>query len=120
MPLYPHRHLLALQGLEPPYIAELLDLAESYALLNRGGNGHNRRRFRSRFNLRLRNSLLQDHWSLGGRWQGKLRLWCLQSLHRARAGCEHIASHPEPQRNGFPPVLLHVGNLLDAVQGFSV
>ncbi|MFC7736159.1 aspartate carbamoyltransferase catalytic subunit [Roseomonas sp. GCM10028921] len=37
MPLYPHRHLLALQGLEPPYIAELLDLAESYALLNRGG-----------------------------------------------------------------------------------
>jgi aspartate carbamoyltransferase catalytic subunit len=37
MPLYPHRHLLALQGLEPPYIAELLDLAESYALLNRSG-----------------------------------------------------------------------------------
>ena len=37
MPLYPHRHLLALQGLEPPYIAELLDLAESYVLLNRGG-----------------------------------------------------------------------------------
>ncbi|MCR0981027.1 aspartate carbamoyltransferase catalytic subunit [Roseomonas populi] len=37
MPLYPHRHLLALEGLEPPYIAELLDLAESYALLNRGG-----------------------------------------------------------------------------------
>ena len=37
MPLTPHRHLLALQGLEPPYIAELLDLAESYVLLNRGG-----------------------------------------------------------------------------------
>jgi len=37
MPLYPHRHLLALEGLEPPYIAELLDLAESYVLLNRGG-----------------------------------------------------------------------------------
>ncbi|WP_419899964.1 aspartate carbamoyltransferase catalytic subunit [Roseomonas sp. USHLN139] len=34
---YPHRHLLALQGLEPPYIADLLDLAESYALLNRSG-----------------------------------------------------------------------------------
>ena len=34
---YPHRHLLALQGLEPPYIAGLLDLAESYALLNRSG-----------------------------------------------------------------------------------
>jgi aspartate carbamoyltransferase catalytic subunit len=34
---YPHRHLLAVEGLEPPYIAELLDLAESYALLNRQG-----------------------------------------------------------------------------------
>lgn len=34
---YPHRHLLAIEGLEPPYIAGLLDLAESYALLNRGG-----------------------------------------------------------------------------------
>jgi aspartate carbamoyltransferase catalytic subunit len=37
MVAYPHRHLLALQGLEPPYIADLLDLAESYALLNRSG-----------------------------------------------------------------------------------
>jgi aspartate carbamoyltransferase catalytic subunit len=34
---YPHRHLLAIEGLEPPYIADLLDLAESYALLNRQG-----------------------------------------------------------------------------------
>ncbi|MCK8785815.1 aspartate carbamoyltransferase catalytic subunit [Roseomonas sp. NAR14] len=34
---FPHRHLLAIQGLEPPYIADLLDLAESYALLNRSG-----------------------------------------------------------------------------------
>ncbi len=34
---YPHRHLLAIEGLEPPYIASLLDLAESYALLNRQG-----------------------------------------------------------------------------------
>jgi aspartate carbamoyltransferase catalytic subunit len=34
---YPHRHLLAVEGLEPPYIADLLDLAESYALLNRQG-----------------------------------------------------------------------------------
>ncbi|MBW8268111.1 aspartate carbamoyltransferase catalytic subunit [Caldovatus aquaticus] len=34
---YPHRHLLAIEGLEPPYIAGLLDLAESYALLNRSG-----------------------------------------------------------------------------------
>ncbi|MBX6376854.1 MAG: aspartate carbamoyltransferase catalytic subunit [Acetobacteraceae bacterium] len=34
---YPHRHLLAIEGLEPPYIADLLDLAESYALLNRSG-----------------------------------------------------------------------------------
>jgi aspartate carbamoyltransferase catalytic subunit len=35
--LYPHRHLLAVEGLEPPYITDLLDLAESYALLNRQG-----------------------------------------------------------------------------------
>ncbi|HZF76182.1 MAG TPA: aspartate carbamoyltransferase catalytic subunit [Acetobacteraceae bacterium] len=34
---YPYRHLLAIEGLEPPYIAGLLDLAESYALLNRQG-----------------------------------------------------------------------------------
>jgi aspartate carbamoyltransferase catalytic subunit len=34
---YPHRHLLAIEGLEPPYIADLLELAESYALLNRSG-----------------------------------------------------------------------------------
>jgi aspartate carbamoyltransferase catalytic subunit len=35
--LYPHRHLLAIEGLHPPHIAALLDLAESYALLNRSG-----------------------------------------------------------------------------------
>jgi aspartate carbamoyltransferase catalytic subunit len=35
--LYPSKHLLAIEGLEPPHIAELLDLAESYALLNRSG-----------------------------------------------------------------------------------
>jgi aspartate carbamoyltransferase catalytic subunit len=34
---YPRKHLLAIEGLEPPHIADLLDLAESYALLNRGG-----------------------------------------------------------------------------------
>jgi len=34
---FPHRHLLAIEGLEPPYIADLLDLAENYALLNRQG-----------------------------------------------------------------------------------
>ena len=34
---YPSKHLLAIEGLEPPYIADLLDLAESYALLNRSG-----------------------------------------------------------------------------------
>jgi len=34
---YPHRHLLAIEGLEPPYIAELLDLADHYALANRRG-----------------------------------------------------------------------------------
>ena len=34
---YPHRHLLAIEGLHPPEIAMLLDLAESYVLLNRSG-----------------------------------------------------------------------------------
>jgi aspartate carbamoyltransferase catalytic subunit len=34
---YPHRHLLAIEGLEPPYIAGLLDLADHYALANRRG-----------------------------------------------------------------------------------
>ncbi len=31
------RHLLAIEGMHPPQIAALLDLAESYALLNRSG-----------------------------------------------------------------------------------
>lgn len=34
---YRHKHLLAIEGLEPPEIGELLDLAESYVLLNRSG-----------------------------------------------------------------------------------
>ncbi|PWS36495.1 aspartate carbamoyltransferase catalytic subunit [Falsiroseomonas bella] len=34
---YPFRHLLAIEGLEPPYIAELLELADHYALQNRRG-----------------------------------------------------------------------------------
>ena len=34
---YPHRHLLAIEGLHSPEIAYLLDLAESYVLLNRSG-----------------------------------------------------------------------------------
>src|ERR1700761_8638800 len=34
---YRQKHLLAIQGLEPPEISELLDLAESYVLLNRSG-----------------------------------------------------------------------------------
>ena len=34
---YPHRHLLGIEGLYPPEIAFLLDLAESYVLLNRSG-----------------------------------------------------------------------------------
>ncbi len=34
---YPHRHLLAIEGLHPPEIGYLLDLAESYVLLNRSG-----------------------------------------------------------------------------------
>ncbi|MDB5382288.1 MAG: pyrB [Rhodospirillales bacterium] len=37
MPPIPPRHLLAIEGLEPPHIADMLDLAESYALLNRSG-----------------------------------------------------------------------------------
>jgi aspartate carbamoyltransferase catalytic subunit len=36
-PLLPTGHLLAIEGLEPPHIAGLLDLAENYALLNRQG-----------------------------------------------------------------------------------
>src|SRR3954468_18808046 len=34
---YRRKHLLAIEGLEPPEIAHLLDLAESYVLLNRSG-----------------------------------------------------------------------------------
>ena len=34
---YPERHLLAIEGLHPPAIAQLLDLAEGYVLLNRSG-----------------------------------------------------------------------------------
>jgi aspartate carbamoyltransferase catalytic subunit len=34
---FPNRHLLAIEGLHPPEIAHLLDLAESYVLLNRSG-----------------------------------------------------------------------------------
>jgi aspartate carbamoyltransferase catalytic subunit len=34
---YPQKHLLAIEGLEPPAISHLLDLAESYVLLNRSG-----------------------------------------------------------------------------------
>ena len=34
---YRHRHLLAIEGLHPPEIEALLDLAESYVLLNRSG-----------------------------------------------------------------------------------
>jgi aspartate carbamoyltransferase catalytic subunit len=36
-PILPTGHLLAIEGLEPPHINALLDLAESYALLNRQG-----------------------------------------------------------------------------------
>src|ERR1700721_1470406 len=34
---YRQKHLLAIEGLEPPAISRLLDLAESYVLLNRSG-----------------------------------------------------------------------------------
>ncbi len=34
---YPHKHLLAIEGMHPPEIGQLLDLAESYVLLNRSG-----------------------------------------------------------------------------------
>jgi aspartate carbamoyltransferase catalytic subunit len=33
----PRRHLLAIEGLQPPQIGAMLDLAESYVLLNRSG-----------------------------------------------------------------------------------
>src|SRR3954467_4134535 len=36
-PILPGGHLLAIEGLEPPHIGALLDLAESYALLNKSG-----------------------------------------------------------------------------------
>ncbi len=36
-PILPTGHLLGIEGLEPPHISALLDLAESYALLNRQG-----------------------------------------------------------------------------------
>ncbi|MDB5415853.1 MAG: pyrB [Rubritepida sp.] len=36
-PILPTGHLLAIEGLQPPHISALLDLAESYALLNRQG-----------------------------------------------------------------------------------
>ena len=36
-PLLPDGHLLAIEGLEPPHIDGLLELAESYALLNKSG-----------------------------------------------------------------------------------
>ena len=35
--MFAHKHLLAIEGLYPPEIAGLLDLAESYVLLNRSG-----------------------------------------------------------------------------------
>jgi aspartate carbamoyltransferase catalytic subunit len=36
-PVFPTRHLLQIEGLAPPAIGQLLDLAESYVLLNRSG-----------------------------------------------------------------------------------
>ena len=52
MVAYPSRHLLAIEGLHPPHIADLLDLAESYALLNRGGKtGRDLLRGRTLINL---------------------------------------------------------------------
>ncbi|MBX6745416.1 MAG: aspartate carbamoyltransferase catalytic subunit [Acetobacteraceae bacterium] len=36
-PILPGGHLLGIEGLEPPHIEALLELAESYALLNRSG-----------------------------------------------------------------------------------
>jgi aspartate carbamoyltransferase catalytic subunit len=36
-PILPGGHLLAIEGLEPPHILALLELSESYALLNRQG-----------------------------------------------------------------------------------
>jgi aspartate carbamoyltransferase catalytic subunit len=41
---FPQRHLLAIEGLHPPEIGQLLDLAESYVLLNRSGKTQRARR----------------------------------------------------------------------------
>ena len=47
-----HNHLLAIEGMHPPEIAGLLDLAESYALLNRSGKaGRDLLRGRTLINL---------------------------------------------------------------------
>jgi aspartate carbamoyltransferase catalytic subunit len=46
------RHLLAIEGMHPPQIADLLDLAESYVLLNRSGKTpRDRLRGRTAINL---------------------------------------------------------------------
>ena len=36
-PAFPHRHLLAIEGMHPPAIEAMLDLADNYVLLNRSG-----------------------------------------------------------------------------------
>ena len=36
-PAFPYRHLLAIEGMHPPSIQSLLDLADNYVLLNRSG-----------------------------------------------------------------------------------
>ncbi len=50
--LTPNRHLLQIEGMHPPEIAALLDLAESYVLLNRSGKtGRDLLRGRTLINL---------------------------------------------------------------------
>ena len=49
---YRHKHLLAIEGLHPPEIGHLLDLAENYVLLNRSGKtGRDLLRGRTLINL---------------------------------------------------------------------
>jgi aspartate carbamoyltransferase catalytic subunit len=66
------RHLLAIEGMHPPEIAFLLDLAESYALLNRSGKtARDRLRGRTLINLFFEDSTrTRTSFELAGRRLG--------------------------------------------------
>ena len=65
---YRQKHLLAIEGMHPPQIAALLDLAESYALLNRSGKTpRDRLRGRTLINLFFEDSHPHAHEFRAGR-----------------------------------------------------